>query len=73
MTPLRVQGLRGQGAEVPESWATPSDRKGAGVAGKHTGENTGDPRQYFAVIGSNSNGRGTLLNTGSRALHSQPQ
>jgi hypothetical protein len=38
-----------------------------------TGENTGDPRQYFAAIGSNSDGPGTPINTEPRALHSQPR
>jgi hypothetical protein len=50
-----------------------ASRKGTEAPGKHTGENTGDPRQHFADTCSSGSERGTNINTGSRALYSEPQ
>lgn len=46
---------------------------GGGPGANRTGENTGDSGQQTGVIGSSGKGRGTLINTGFRALQSQPQ
>ena len=40
---------------------------------KDTGENTGDPGQNPAVIGSSGEAHGTRINTGFAAIQSQPQ